>query len=579
MARLVAPEAPVEVPFRLEADLPRHPDGVPHVSIVVLNRNGEALLDQLFRSFHAVNTWTNYRFLIVDHGSTDHSIKVIQRWSATLPIDIVPCARNHTFSYSCNRAAEVVDGDMLFLLNNDIVFDEDVLGRMVAAVQATGGLVGIKLFEDPESVASGRPRRYHHVGIRFRFNGMRRFAAPYNLVPGPADGLIAASCARMPAVTAAAAMCWRRDYLNMGGLDERYVYGYEDVDLGLKFHLTHCKPVFCLNDVRATHGDGLTRRKRTPAATRTNWHLHNIDVLDDRYGYAMRRSMLVSLFRGDGLWMGRRPMAALLMTKGTELEGLAPALERKGWSVREFDARGGDLRGVDVLIGTGGDWPFHRLNRPSPCMLTVRWLCQRVAGTPSRADVCLVTSAELGEDGAAILPAGRAPDGRPPAPGESWDARADQFIALLIERIGGSHRIAIKAEGTVSEELARLVDGLRRSGHSVRIDLPEAWNPGRNLKDDVVLWACAPATLASLSVRPQRGRINILVGATECPAGFDAAVGTLAPDLIGKVVDALHKKRMLGPIDGPLPDRSSLAEIAIQEWDRPNPGDVLLDNA
>jgi len=556
--------------------LPRIPQGTPRVSIAVLNRNGEALLDQMFSSFVAVNTWPDIDFLIVDHGSTDGSRAVAERWGRRLPVRVIRCDRNHTFSYSCNRAAEIADGEMLFLLNNDILFEEDVVGRMVAAVQATHGLVGLKLFEDPDTLSIDRERRYHHVGIRFRFNTFKLFTAPYTLMPGPNDGLVTHSCAGMPTVTAAAVMCRRADYLALGGLEERYVYGYEDVDLGLKFRLSHGRPVVSANDIRATHGDGLTRRKRTPGATRRGWHYHNIRVLDERFGYAVRRHMYASLLAGDGLWMGRRPTVALVRTAGGPLAGLAAALRRLSWTVREMGSEGGELRGVDVLIAGRSDWPLTRLTRPHPNLLTVLWLTDDDGvpelGRLALADLRLTTGAHAQAPGFTVLSPGRLPDADAPvAPEGTWDGCAARLVALLIDRVLTRHRFAFKLAAPAGPMELAVAEALRDAGHSVRLDGPDGWEDKLILKDDVAVWLC-PAAQA----RPQTGRMNVLIGAQEAPTGFDGALPTLSAAALADMVEALHPARMLGPADVPLPDRAATVDAAIAEWDRANPGDDLL---
>ena len=61
------------------------------------------------------------------HSSADASLAVAAKWAKRLPLTIVRCARNHSFSYSCNRAAERAGGEYLLLLNNDSVWVEDIL--------------------------------------------------------------------------------------------------------------------------------------------------------------------------------------------------------------------------------------------------------------------------------------------------------------------------------------------------------------------------------------------------------------------------------------------------------------------
>ena len=186
-------------------------------------------------------------FLIVDHASSDGSLAVVQSFQAELSINIISCGTNYSFSYANNRAAEQAAAPYLLFLNNDIIFPADVLPTLVGHLRnSLVGLVGVKLlYPDSHPAFPGQPQ---HVGIRFAEEGERPESGqhrPYEL--GAKSGL---QCVPnhpeiYPAVTAAALVCRRDEFLSLGGFHEDYRYGYEDVDLGLSYLLQLAQLLVC----------------------------------------------------------------------------------------------------------------------------------------------------------------------------------------------------------------------------------------------------------------------------------------------------------------------------------------------
>lgn len=291
---------------------PARQQELPRVSAVILNRDGACELAALFASLDLHNRYPDLELILVDHGSQDDSLEVARHWAKKLPIRIIRCRDNHSFSTSCNRAAEIATGEVLCLLNNDIVFVSDALGHMVGALRQHGGMVGIRQYEHLAGALGEYLGPEHHIGIRLRWNRKLRFLAPFNSGTMPGDGLVAFHPASFPAVTASIQMCWRKDYLALGGLSEAYFYGYEDVDLSFKFRFQHTAPVVSCNDSYVLHGDGRTRKRSSGKASRAR-HRHNVDVMARRFGYALRRDYPMTVFAGTGAETGRATVVLMVV--------------------------------------------------------------------------------------------------------------------------------------------------------------------------------------------------------------------------------------------------------------------------
>src|SRR5687767_525626 len=98
------------------------------VSIVIPNFNGEKLIEKNFPK--VVEAWKNPQnnikeVVIVDDGSWDNSISFIK---STYPeVKLVKHKINRGFSASVNTGVRSAKGDLILLLNTDVLPDKDFL--------------------------------------------------------------------------------------------------------------------------------------------------------------------------------------------------------------------------------------------------------------------------------------------------------------------------------------------------------------------------------------------------------------------------------------------------------------------
>lgn len=163
----------------------------------------------------------DYEIVLIDDGSTDGT----REWLSTLgaPFRVLLNEHNLGFAASNNRAARAASGNLLFFLNNDLVFLSGWFDPMFEPFTQRQdlGLVG-------NLQMSHRENTLDHCGVRFdplgrpfhdrRYPFYKRFRAlsPYR------------------AVTAACCAISREVFLDVGGFDEVYRNGYEDIDLSLR---------------------------------------------------------------------------------------------------------------------------------------------------------------------------------------------------------------------------------------------------------------------------------------------------------------------------------------------------------
>lgn len=119
----------------------------PLVYIIVLNWNGWRDTVECVASVSKI-TYSNYKTLIVDNGSTNDSVKIL---SEKFPnIEILQNGKNLGYAGGNNRGIEraIAEGaEYVFILNNDTVVDRDFLNPLVEIMEKdkqigiTGGTV------------------------------------------------------------------------------------------------------------------------------------------------------------------------------------------------------------------------------------------------------------------------------------------------------------------------------------------------------------------------------------------------------------------------------------------------------
>jgi GT2 family glycosyltransferase len=193
------------------------------ISIIVVTHNKQemvqACLDALMRSELPME----YEVILVDNASSKEI--------GNLAGEFREKARNFrywrndenlSFSIANNAAAERARGDWLLFLNNDVVIREKSLKELFQALveDNTAGIAGARLLS-PEN------GKVQHAGIEQMLWG---YASNYGAGADPGDPRLSF---KRPvfAVTGAMLGISRRLFNHVNGFDERYRWGYEDLDL------------------------------------------------------------------------------------------------------------------------------------------------------------------------------------------------------------------------------------------------------------------------------------------------------------------------------------------------------------
>lgn len=107
----------------------------PLVSIIIVNWNGEKVLKECLGSLKKI-TYPHYEIILVDNGSTDGSLTVVESYKRDLPITLLTNSKNLGFAPANNQGVKKAKGMYVLLLNNDTKVSADFLSIMVDKMEA-----------------------------------------------------------------------------------------------------------------------------------------------------------------------------------------------------------------------------------------------------------------------------------------------------------------------------------------------------------------------------------------------------------------------------------------------------------
>ncbi len=197
----------------------------PRVSVVIPVWNGRRWLEGCLGSLDS-QTLAPAQTIVVDNGSRDGSAEYARRLAPAATV--VALAQNTGFARAANLGIEAADGELVALLNTDVVLAPDFIERMSSALVADPGTgsVACKLLQ------LDRPGVIYDAGDVLRRDGACEQRGRFTADDGRFDepGEVFGACA-------GAAMYRRIAVRAVGGFDERYFAYLEDVDLALRLRL------------------------------------------------------------------------------------------------------------------------------------------------------------------------------------------------------------------------------------------------------------------------------------------------------------------------------------------------------
>jgi GT2 family glycosyltransferase len=268
-------------------------NGVPKVSIVVLNWNGLENTLECIESLLKIN-YPNYEIIVVDNGSSDGSAQTLK--DRRYKITLLENAENLGFSAGNNVGilyALEHGADYVFLINNDTVVDPDVLKALVDVGErdARTGMIGPKIYDFYE------PDKVWFAGAFIDW----KTGESSHLGTGEIDRGQFYAVIEVDRLTGCAMLIKRVVFGKIGLLDPDYFLYFEDVDFCVRARKAGYKNI-CVQNAKVWHKESMSTKAKYGSPLHTYYHNRNRLIFLKKHGKISTNEHfknLLRLFVGD----------------------------------------------------------------------------------------------------------------------------------------------------------------------------------------------------------------------------------------------------------------------------------------
>ncbi|MFQ5828089.1 MAG: glycosyltransferase [Candidatus Methylomirabilia bacterium] len=288
-------------------------------SIIIPIQNRREATRQCLTALGQATQGMDYEVLVVDDTCTDDPDGTLATLSGD--VQIIRNSENLGFARACNQAVSAARGRYLVFLNNTTIPLDGWLKALVDEVETHPevAVVGSKLVSPDGTI--------QHAGVVFGADLL-----PYHIYSGLDSDHPAVNHRReFPAVAAACLLVRRDAFEAVGGFDEEYRNGLEDVDLCLKLRQRGYRVVYA-PESRLEHRD----KGEAPTHGKDS---HNAQVLHRKWQGRLRQDD-VACYRADGFAVEPtspapglvpkppdRPQASVIIVAYNSLQTLPVCLE------------------------------------------------------------------------------------------------------------------------------------------------------------------------------------------------------------------------------------------------------------
>jgi GT2 family glycosyltransferase len=225
----------------------------PIISIIIPTHNNWQFSFTCIQKIFSSMKQLNYEVIIVDNNSTDVTVNNLKLMEALGFVRVIYNNPERTYAQANNEGAKIARGKFFVFMNNDVLLFENWSEKLVEIFEQHPeiGIQGAKLLYPN--------RLIQHSGIVFRRlrNGMKYH---YHIYLGKQEAEACVSKSReFQAVTGAFLAIRRELFEHIGGFDEFYNFGHEDLDLCIAVRKLGYK-VWYNAEIRAIHLESMTKK-------------------------------------------------------------------------------------------------------------------------------------------------------------------------------------------------------------------------------------------------------------------------------------------------------------------------------
>lgn len=200
------------------------------VSISVVTYNSGRHIGGLLSSLIEHTKGVDYHIYVVDNGSTDNTLEIIQQKEYN-QVTLIKNEKNLGYGSGHNKAIEVSQSQYHLIINPDVKINEDVVSKLVGYLDDNQdiGLVTPKILHPDgqlQVLPKKDPKFIYLLARRINLPFLRKFRHEYEMLDKDADSTFDIE------FSTGAFMFLRKTLLKkVGGFDERYFMYFEDADL------------------------------------------------------------------------------------------------------------------------------------------------------------------------------------------------------------------------------------------------------------------------------------------------------------------------------------------------------------
>jgi GT2 family glycosyltransferase len=197
------------------------------------------LLRPCIDSIISKTKYSNFSLLVVDNGSSEESTIHYLNSLRDAGIRVIEDPGSFNYSRICNFAIGSTDADYVCLLNNDtLIIDSDWLLNLLShAIMPSVGVVG--------SVLTYPDGTIQHLGVQLGYRGVAGHVFSKQSFQSIFPGRTPIPCNPVEAVTFACALMKKSTWVQLGGLDETFRVGLNDVDFCLRARNFGLENIIC----------------------------------------------------------------------------------------------------------------------------------------------------------------------------------------------------------------------------------------------------------------------------------------------------------------------------------------------
>lgn len=256
-------------------------------SIVIPVWNRVDLTQECLTHLAETTKTCSYEVIIVDNASTDGTKPFLETLGGD--VQVITNPKNLGFAKACNQGAAAARGKYVMFLNNDTIPQPGWLDPLIQEMEADPqvAVVGSQLLFPDGKV--------QHAGVVFS----RTYEEPYHLFSGSSSDIPGIQRRReMQAVTAACMLVRKDQFERVGGFDEEFLNGFEDVDFCLRIRENGMKVIYQPRSL-VVHLTSQTpgrkdHEKANSQRLRTKWEgqwTEDEDLIAFQEGYVIQQTM------------------------------------------------------------------------------------------------------------------------------------------------------------------------------------------------------------------------------------------------------------------------------------------------